>query len=376
VKQAFTALFMFAFVPHDWWSMHRDVPVFGFLFTLLLLVLPCLRATRRIWLLVAWAELAILIWFCVHHEDRYLQTIMPWLAAVTGAIIVLIWRSQRLASRAMLSTLIAAQLVWGADVYFYPTHSILGAAPIKATVDLLGQGFLGNYAQRLEVAGHLEQQQIGSALHGHAVLLVHESREHLGYGRKTITDFYADQYGIDYLTLATPQRVDARLRELGVTHLVWQDQSSVAYAPLGGDLVFFEFAYRHARSRHSVGSRIWAKMPKRAPMPMPAPMPAQEQAQEPARVAILGCGEEYATGVYLLPDLAVPRFGPASRSYPPPRGPLPSGSRLRHEVDAIVLDRSCHESLPPRLSGPFEKVANRPLRDREFYELWIRKRPR
>lgn len=360
LQQLIAVWFNFAFVPHDWWTMHRNVPVFGFLFTLLLIVLPFLRRTRRIWLLVVWVQVAISVWFVVHHEDRYLQTVMPWMAAVTGAIIVRIVRTQRRAARAVLYLLIAAQAVWGADVYFYPTHQLLDQAPIRATADLLAQGYLRNYQKRFEIEP--AQQAVAASVPREAVLLVHESRGHLGFERTTVTDFYGDQYGIDYATLETPERIDARLREMNVTHLVWFDRTSIAYAPLAGDIAFFDFAYLRTRERRTAGGYRVARMPKR---PLNAVTP-------PRWVAIAGCGHEYASGVYLLSDLTVPRFGPARHDFPKPRRPLPGNPVADKEISALVVDSACHPQ--PEGSRKFVHVAHRAVQDGGSYELWLRKR--
>ena len=67
------AVFTFAFIPNDYSRNHGNVPVFGSLFTLLIPCLIFLKKTRRIWMLVAIVDVAILTWYWVHHQDRYLQ---------------------------------------------------------------------------------------------------------------------------------------------------------------------------------------------------------------------------------------------------------------------------------------------------------------
>lgn len=88
VRDSSEALFIFSFIPNDYGRYHGKVPVFGSLFTLLTLCLPFLNNTRRIWCLVTLTLMAIVTWYSVHHQDRYLQTIVPWMAAVTAAIII------------------------------------------------------------------------------------------------------------------------------------------------------------------------------------------------------------------------------------------------------------------------------------------------
>ena len=116
------ALFTFSFIPNDWPAFHGKVPVFGSLFTLLIASLPFLRRTRRLWLLVGWVHISIFIWYWTHHQDRYLQAIMPFMAAVTAGAMVLIWHQARWVVRGALGALVGLQVVWGGDVYFLPTH--------------------------------------------------------------------------------------------------------------------------------------------------------------------------------------------------------------------------------------------------------------
>ena len=107
IKRTLIALFEFSFIPNDYSAYHGKVPVFGSLFTLLLVTLPFLRGTKRIWGLVGSVHLSLFVWYWTHHQDRYLQTIVPWMAVVTAAILILLWRSgffTRLAAGALVGT--------------------------------------------------------------------------------------------------------------------------------------------------------------------------------------------------------------------------------------------------------------------------------
>jgi hypothetical protein len=86
------ALGTFSFKPNDWGGFHGDKPVFGSLFTLLIPVLLFLRAPRRLWVLVVGTHLAIAVWYVTNHQDRYLQAILPWMAACTAAALALGWQ--------------------------------------------------------------------------------------------------------------------------------------------------------------------------------------------------------------------------------------------------------------------------------------------
>ncbi|MEO8185370.1 MAG: hypothetical protein ABI895_41710, partial [Deltaproteobacteria bacterium] len=138
VKAAFT----FAFLPNDWAVLHRDWPVFGFLFTLTLPCLLFLRGARRIWWLYAGGLSAVFIWYMSNHYDRYLQAILPWMAAATAGTCVLIWQSGKWA-RLALVPLLALQCIWGGDVPFFRTHNLIRDSSINYSSQFLAGGFEG-----------------------------------------------------------------------------------------------------------------------------------------------------------------------------------------------------------------------------------------
>ncbi len=364
LEETLYSLVTLFFKSHSWWSMHRDVPIFGFLFTLLILVLPFLRGSRRIWLLVGWVHGAIFVWFWVHHEERHLQTIMPWMAAAVAAICTLLWRSRRGLTRGLLAVLIGLQLVWGADVFFYPTHSMVGTSPIKALADMLAYGFQRKYSKRFDYQH--AQQAVGALLPPNARLLVHERRDHLGIGRTTVTDFYGDQYGINYARLRAPKRVLRRLRRLGITHLAWKEGQSQGFEPLAGDIVFFEFALRHGLGRRRAGAYRVARMPRRLQQ-LSGPFTTR-------KVAVLGCGSDYPSGIYRLWDLRVPRFGPRKRRFPAPRRKLGPEFRWSDEVFAVAVESGCEQRLKARTRRLFERAAVRAATWGPSHEIWLRRR--
>ena len=104
---------------------------------------PFLKPTRRLWGLYAIAHGGVLVWFWVHHQDRYLQAALPWMAAAhrggAGARVAAGGR----AARVGLGALVALQIVWGADVYFMPGHVFLGV-PAKTSIDLLSHRSRGD----------------------------------------------------------------------------------------------------------------------------------------------------------------------------------------------------------------------------------------
>jgi hypothetical protein len=361
LRDAIKTLALFSFVPHAWREMHFDIPTFGFLFTLFLLPLPFVRHAGKIWRVVAWVHVAILAWYWIHHEDRHLQGLVPWMAASVAATATLLWRRSGSITRALLVLTVGAQIAWGADMYFYPTHSMLGRrAPIQAAVSLLERNMTGRHSERLVF--QTAQQAVGNALPKDAILLTHEKRDNVGIRRTVVTDFYGEQCGIDYQHLLTPDRVYAHLRSFGITHLMWSTGDSRGYTPLAGDLVFYEFAFRATAERRRVSGNWVASMPARAP--------AKTGDRE---VAVLGCAGSYTSGMYRLSDLATPRFGPRKHAYPAPREALGAESAWVARVFAIAVDVTCGATLSPRVARSFEHVVTRNTEWGHSHSLWIKR---
>ena len=43
-----------------------------------------LKGTRRLWLLALWIHVGVFAWYSVHHQDRYLQGLLPLMAGWAG----------------------------------------------------------------------------------------------------------------------------------------------------------------------------------------------------------------------------------------------------------------------------------------------------
>ncbi|MGK4001219.1 hypothetical protein WMF31_01240 [Sorangium sp. So ce1036] len=343
VLRTLRALVDFSFIPNDYPRYHGKVPTFGSLYTLLLLCLPFLKGTRRIWLLVGYVQVALLCWYWTHHQDRYLQAIVPYMAAATAATIALLWRAASesrlatLATRTSLGTLVGLQVVWSGDIYFIPGHAMV-KSPIKAVVDLLGQGYAKRYTQRFNI--YPTFQSISRALPEGARVLLHDNHNHLGIGAETLSDWNGWQYGISYGRLRTPREVWDLLKGMGVTHVAWDTQVSKGWDTVAGDLMFFDFALKRTVKHSKHRGMTLAEMG-------PAPDP---DTPFPTTVAYLGCGNAYKSGLYELSDLTVPVFGPNNRAFPAPRVSGPPGgasaAELLKQAAFAVVDPKCHPSLP------------------------------
>lgn len=363
VWQTLKALFTYSFIPNDWPRFHGKVPVFGSLFTLLLLCLPFLRRTKRIWGIVAYVHVSLFVWYWTHHQDRYLQAIVPLMAAATAAVIALLWRSHAV-TKVALSGLIGLQIIWGGDVYFISTHAMT-RSPVKTVVDLLSSGYRKEYDARLAI--YAPFTQIAAMLPKGSRVLLHDNQMHLGIGATSVSDFGGWQYGISYGRMGTPREVHDMLRGMGVTHLLWDTQDSKGWDSIAGDITFFSFALRHGMEKKSVGGMTFAKM-------SPPPEPGEAF---PDAVAFLGCNTTYRSGLYTRADMTMAAFGPKGRTYPEPRRPGPpkgeSAEALAKDADVVVLEVKCQSALPPSVSRDFTLAAKRAVfRTKRAVEIWIR----
>lgn len=350
------ALYQFSFIPHDFPKFHGAVPVFGSLFTLSILALPFLRGTRRVWALAVAAHLGVFFWYWTQHEDRYLQAMLPWMAAVVAATFALAWRAH-VVPKAGVALLIALQVAWGAGVPFLPAHAMLGKSPFIAAVELLASDHRSNTPKRLEMS--INHVAIGQAVPADGRLLVHEYNQRLGIGRSLLTDASAFQGGIHYGKLGSPRDAYELLRSLGATHVAWMRQRARGSITLAGDLVFFDMIARHTGPARGAGGFNVA--------------PLVDAPDEPALgdgALFLGCKGTYQQGLYRRAALNVWPGGKVQRSeYPPPEVPLrDNAGELVSRSRYIAYEPACGGTLPPEVTSAFFQAATRGK-----MQLWIRR---
>jgi hypothetical protein len=261
------ALFNFSFKPHDWPEFHGMWPVFGSLFTLLLVPLAWLRRTSRTWMVSAAALTGVFVWYWTFHQDRYLQALLPFMVAVVAVVLIRLWQAGT-TIRLAAAGLVGMQIIWGGDVYFFPTHSMFGDAPIQATIELMSSGFRGAWQDRFN--GISRYEPLAPLLPIGSVALIHESEKRLGTGTRVVTDARAAQAGINYAALGTPRAIWDLLRSFGVTHLIWQPGSLRSQQRLADEVAFLNFSV-YAEQMTSEGAVKLARMP-RAPPPNRAPV--------------------------------------------------------------------------------------------------------
>jgi hypothetical protein len=346
VRESAKTALTFAFVPHDWWVFHRDVPVFGFLFTLTLPVLLLARRAARARALAAGVLVGVFIWYWTYHEDRYLQALLPWMVACTAAALRLAWHAG-LAARIGAALLVALQLAWGGDVPWLPTHAMIRDVPAMRALTLLSSTFRGDTSARFNFDTGFDV--LDRALPKDAYVLLHEEYLRLGLNRRAIQDSYRLQAAIDYRQLRRPDRVHDLLRSMGATHLAWGlGGSPNREIAVSGELVFWGYALRYGESRANVGAFGVANLPERRP-----------PEREPGLVAYLGCGDVRSVALEEIDRLVAGANDAAPDGNP---------AALVAAAEFAVVDTRCPSKVDPQVLAPFEQTP----RWGDF-TLWVRR---
>lgn len=338
-------LYQFSFVPHNWGTFHRTLPVFGSLFTLTLPLVLVFRA-KRLMVLCAAIHVGILYWFWTFHQDRYLQLYVPWMATVLAACLLMAWRAG-VASRVAVGALVLLQAVWGGDMPFYGTHALAGQ-PLEQTIALLRGGFAQKGKERF--VAYPEWEAVRKLVPHGGKVLRHENQIHLGIGVPAVTDWF--QTGVSFGRAPSGYEMFATLEKLGVTHAVWQAQLSRGFDSLAADIAFFNYVTQYAERPREAGPYIVAKLPTVRPAP------------ERLRALYIGCDGSFEKGLYDVQALNVmPRLGQrlARSEFPEPLESISTPgdvARFRDEVQVIVHDPRCM-NLPNTTFSGFTRAAKR-----------------
>jgi hypothetical protein len=345
-------LVTFSFIPNDWPQFHGKIPVFGSLFTLSLAALPFLQKTRRIWALVAATHVGMLAWYWTHHQDRYLQAAVPWMTAVTAAVVIGIFRSG-VVPRIFAILLIALQGAWGLSLCLIEAHTIVDS-PYKATMSLLLAGYKKEYDKRLKPYGGF--YDVGTLLDKDDKLLMHDQRQRLGIRARGVSDLPNNQGGISYGYLDSPGAVYDLLKGYGVTHLAWSTSNWRGADSLASELMFQHFAERFTLDRKPVGGLTLGRMPDARPA-----APGIEL------VALFTCNKTYKSGLYPLSGLRGRWFEkapPPEPSVAAPASPAPA-TELLAQAGAVVTEPKCPRTIDMKA---FTKVTQS-----KQYDLWLKR---
>jgi hypothetical protein len=199
-----------------------------------------------------------------NHQDRFLQALLPWMAACVAALCVRIWQLGA-APRLALAALVGLQLVWGSDFYFSPNHVLIRESMILRFAKHLRRGMEGQYASRFK--HYTDFDAVNAAVPRDAVVLLHNGDFRLGLERRAVSDQYGYQGALDYRGLNTARAIWTAWHNLGVTHVLWPRSEGK-----GGDVDqrarerAFREAVKHAtRNRMNVSSSFLAELTPEPP---------------------------------------------------------------------------------------------------------------
>jgi len=339
VRELWRGLLEFSFLPHGWAATEGARPLFGSLFTLLLPVVFWVRPRWRVLLLIACIHVGLAVWYFTYTYDRFLQSLLPWMAACSAAALAALWRTGRAGVRTATALVVVFQLVWGADVHF------LRGSTLRALLDHVAAGDEKNFG-RNPYPG-VELGAIGAKLQDpNAKLVGHDFYQSLGVGAQVLCDNPAWQGGIDYLLLDTSEGTARRWRQLGATHVLWPLQKE-ARAPedLARDAVFARAAEDFTRSPFTVAGYRVARLIRRAAGPLQ---------RRPTRIAWLTCGSERALGIYTPTGLAL---GTVDQPLTSAELTRDASAALAH-VNAVWHRSSCAQAATAQavLSKQFQEV--------------------
>ena len=336
LTSALELFFTFSFEPH--YSFANDLPVFGSTFTLALPLLLFVGRAPRIWLGALASFGAIMLWALTYWVDRNLQVFLPLLVAVTAALMVRACELGWLA-RAGVVALVVVQTAWGSALYFS------GADRMAAGMRLLRSGMEGR-AEGLLRSHRADYVALGASLPKQAKVLLHDSHLTLGIDRPVYLDWVGYQAAIDYSTFRTAADFDHRLRELGITHVVYLPGVQ-APSSKQAEIIFDVFRDRYGRSPTPFGGL--------ALFPMPAAPPPQEP---PYQVLSIGV-PEVGDGLYRIDALdTVEGLPPQMKHAPRPSQTAASPGALLDAAKVVIVGSP----------GPLDPATNERLQ-REFHDV-------
>jgi hypothetical protein len=303
----------------------------------------------------------VFVWYWGMHQDRYLQVLLPWMAAATAATLGLAWRASRWTKLPVLA-LIVLQIAWGSDVPFIPGHAMLGKAPTVASIELAATGY------RQQTKGRLNMfepwQSMSKALDTrNSCVLLHEQQISLGIGTMVLQDFAHMQGLIDYGSQRSLGGVYDMLKGAGVTHIVWQPRTSTGWGGWAGDFIFFDFLREHTGPTQTFGGNYLAKLKAGPDLDLRG-----------AKALFLVCPCAFANGLYTLPSLNFPDVMISNaKLFPRPERRLESKDEaddMLREARYVAYEPSCLRKTPKALKESFEQLASRGA-----VQIWVRKTP-
>ena len=352
VKETLEAVIDHGFQPSHF-ALEPKGPYRGALFTLMCFCLPFVPASRRLWAMALFANAALLVCYWQSRQDRYFVALMPVMAAVIAATVVLVWRSS-FAARASAALLIGLHTLWGLGIFTLAEPQKHYSELVRFFVDARRDKTLGGmYPYR-------GWQAIGDSMPKDAKVLIHHNHMHTGLGRASVSDWPRTQTGISYGRYRSAAAMYHGLKAMGVTHLVWLPTSVFVDESIAAELRFHEFTTKYTNPR-SIGGQWVGTMPAQAP---------PEERGEPW-IAFFGCNDPYLAGLYRFSAMAVPNTMLIKPSFPAPSEPFDAKTDVNRAVARakyVVWNAGCGFAQPAALHQEFLGV-----HVRGAYSFFVRK---
>jgi hypothetical protein len=316
--QTARALGAFSFEPKDYSWYNDGHPIFGSLFTLTLPALLLLSGLRRVLALHLGTLLGVMIWFRLHHQDRYLLVLLPAMCAVTAATLRALWRVGTL-PRLLVVMACSVQLLWGFRwaLHLFPFDAVRSAV-WSPTVESWRTTQTNRAWAMCALGRKLRPGKI----------LMHSTRLRLGLRHDSLTDSLGYQTRLSFAELATDRRVYDELKALGVSQL-YAPSPGDGLETLGGELVFRGFFERWGRPTDESSVRL---------MPLERP-PAKDPAE---RLAFVDACEPTSAGLYRVGSLTS-LTNAAPTGLPAPVSKLEAGDAapLLKRAEFLVSPTNC-----------------------------------
>jgi hypothetical protein len=173
---------------------------------------------------------------------------------------------------------------------------MLGDSPIRATGEFLGAAQRGDNARRFQISPTLER--IGSNLPKGARALFHHDRLRLGLATQFVDDAPGWQGKKEYLNTDSPRATLELLRNIGVTHALWERQrGAMSRADIAREAVFARATAEYVTQKKTIDGWQIGTLRER-----PADVAS---ANRVTTIAWLACDADAIPGIYSPRSLAM-----------------------------------------------------------------------
>jgi hypothetical protein len=315
-------------------------PYMGSLFSLLLPCALLVPGRKRLLGVTGVLAIAFMVWANTAANDRYLLSFYDGCIGMALALMVSVWQLGW-AARFGLVPLVGLQLIWGGDAMLF-----YGKKELQAALDLIGQGYSGNYDER-RFNERTAQRQVTQATPRDAVIFARNYKGLLGLDRTVLSDIRAASNYTSYSGLKDARDLYDMLKSRGVTHLLYPPGQRKPTR--WNNIVLFDTLFAHYGTNvRRFGSLRLAELPDTPPPRV-------------GHYFVLVSGlREYPEGIYRVEQLDVD--SKAAELFSPKPKPL---QRLRvdtvaeqmAQVQALAIGRGrLPKALTPEIMDSFESA--------------------